>query len=120
MKATKTVQYNKCDFCNDNNECWNRCLKCGKDVCYDCEQTAGVTYRHAEHVGGSDDGWYCHECDAQPPDDLLEVYQSLAQLIAKREAYHQATKPTLDLLTSKIRAKRENMRREEKQSRKTV
>lgn len=38
MKQTITVDVQRCDFCDSKDQTWNKCLRCGKDLCCTCRK----------------------------------------------------------------------------------
>ena len=82
-----------CDFCKVNKAYeFNSCLRCGKDICYDCSKTHAKEYSHGVYVGGSGDGQYCNDCDAiltrTREDDLHNAYRLIKSLRDEQEAWY--------------------------------
>jgi hypothetical protein len=53
-----------CDFCK-KEETYDKCLSCGKDICYKCQKTEAKIYQFALNFKGSEDGIYCNDCDTK-------------------------------------------------------
>ena len=46
-----------CDFCGTDSCVLNKCIRCGKDVCLECEKVEGVQFENAVNA------WYCNHCN---------------------------------------------------------
>lgn len=89
MKKETTETKTICDFCC-KKECWDKCLRCGRDVCWECKETAGVEYRHSVYAQGSGDGFYCSHCNTameQNPDHLFCAYKAIRTLRQESDSY---------------------------------
>lgn len=92
MKKTIKKEVLFCDVCKKEMDyCTNRCLICGKEVCYDCAKEHVTTFHHAVHFSGSSDGRYCIECLSKPiPTEhipLLNAYRNIVALRNESEAW---------------------------------
>lgn len=63
MKKTINKEVILCDSC-DKEAYVDTCLRCGAQHCYDCRKIKGVRYIHSVYFSGSNDGYYCNECDS--------------------------------------------------------
>jgi hypothetical protein len=90
MKKERTVEVNTCDWCGEETY-GTKCLRCGKDVCYECKDSEGVEYPFSLHFSGSSDGWYCNKCNdylTKKGDDVLHnAYRRISRL---RKEEHEA------------------------------
>ena len=89
MKTSKTIESHVCDFCKQSDQCYDKCVTCGKDVCYDCKKVAGVEYPHSVCCSGSGDGFYCHECDAKDSTSLHAAYVAIRSLRLEAESFYR-------------------------------
>ncbi len=81
-----------CDFCGDENKYTDKCLGCGKDMCYECRKIHGIKYRHAIVFSGSGDGYFCNECNSNPPEKvrkLHSLYRNIILLSNERENFYK-------------------------------
>ena len=92
MKVKKIEIVKHCDICN--KEAYTTCLSCGKDYC-NKHENIGVEYQHSINFGGSDDGFFCNECDIEitnntkhPLYQLHESYKEIDSLRKKAKAYY--------------------------------
>lgn len=60
MKKTIKREEVFCDYCAKGS--YEKCLGCKKDICWDCQKTKGIDFKHSVHFSGSGDGFYCNEC----------------------------------------------------------
>lgn len=91
MKKTKHETVDVCDVCL-KNETHSNCIKCGKAICYDCQDKHAVDYHHAIHFSGSGDGLYCKKCDAElrsKPTKLWLAYRKIADLRFELEVFQK-------------------------------
>jgi hypothetical protein len=83
MKQKVTINRAICDLCG-SKECYDTCLKCGKDICFECQRNGkAVEYPHAVHFSGSGDGTYCSKCNddlIKRPDKLFLAYRAILNL----------------------------------------
>jgi len=79
-----------CDVCGE--VCYDSCLGCGADHCYDHKTELGITYQYAVHLSGSGNGYYCLGCDARlrasGDDPLHSAYLKVKMLVDEVEAFH--------------------------------
>lgn len=87
-KKRKYVDYNQCDFCCSEEDCYSKCLTCGKDVCYECKKTVGVSYEHSVFWGGSGDGFYCYACDAITKSKIHTAYRLIRALRLEGQGFN--------------------------------
>jgi len=83
MKKEVMVEKTFCDVCGKEASGYQKCMSCGKDLCYDCYKTSAVGYTHGVHFGGSGDGIYCLECDEKllkSGDKLHAAYRVIKSL----------------------------------------
>lgn len=89
MKVTKTVEVDMCDVCNKEESPYYHCFGCGKAICYDCQESHAVRYRHSAFASGAGDGMYCFACDAALKDDPLHMaYEVIARLVRESEVFY--------------------------------
>ena len=93
MRQQANVERVICDVCKTKESYpWNACLRCGKDICYDCCELHGKRYSHGVHSGGSGDGVYCNDCDAAltqaANDPMHNAYRAIAALRNESEGYY--------------------------------
>jgi hypothetical protein len=99
MKKKIEVEIDACDFCNDDDDTYEKCLGCGKHVCYDCQETVGVRMTHGVYFRGSDDGFYCNSClndDKVVSTPLYRAYQKIAFLRTECENWNKGFKERMD------------------------
>lgn len=90
MKKTVEKEVTICDFCEKDGAFYS-CLKCGKDICYECRKIQAVEYSHAVYFQGSGDGLYCIECDSIlriDGDPLHRAYQVIQSLRNERNGFY--------------------------------
>lgn len=89
----KAVVVHVCEGCGGDCDYPTKCLSCREAFCYDCRKTKGITYKHAVHCSGSDDGFYCTACDTalitRKGSKLHSAYRSIADLVAQYEAFYR-------------------------------
>ena len=73
---TKNYWYQKLWFLWKDEHCYDKCLGCGKDVCYECKKAEGNEFYHSVHCGGSGDGFYCIICLGNPKIIKTSLYQA--------------------------------------------
>ena len=100
MKKTITQEREICDFCDENDASYMRCMGCRKAMCYDCRKIHAKEYAHAVHFGGSEDGLYCLECDTRlitaNNDKLHRAYRTVEALRAESKAWWEEFKVRSD------------------------
>lgn len=83
MKKVIKKEVTFCDCCGNEMEYSHKCIRCGKDHCYNC-LSKGKEYAHSVHCSGSGDGFYCNECDAiltqSKSDTLHNAYKEIELL----------------------------------------
>lgn len=91
MKKTVTREVTCCDNCGKEQDYPTRCLRCGKEVCWQCADKVGVKYEHGVYVSGSGDGWYCRPCDItlyeRESDALYEGFRAVKALREEMQAW---------------------------------
>lgn len=91
MKKTIEKEVKFCDKCGKEDSHPTACLACGTEMCSDCQTKYGVSYNHAVHFQGSDDGFYCNPCDvklmAQGSDEQHNAYLAIKALRDEEDAY---------------------------------
>lgn len=102
MKKTVQKEINACDFCCCVDECYTKCLRCGKDVCYSCESVKGIEYPHSLYFSGSFDGWYCLECDAKDDSELHNLYLKIKAIRREAKCVTDDLKARNDEIESRI------------------
>lgn len=88
MKKEVIVLQSMCDFCGKQS--YQKCLGCGKDVCWECQKTEGIDFKHAVHFSGSGDGFYCQSCLSDPKvieTPLLKAYKKIWSLRKESEIW---------------------------------
>lgn len=93
MRIKRTIAVDICDCCKVKESHSQKCLNCGKAVCFECERGGhGKDFRHSIHCSGSGDGFYCSECVPQmiaSGEPLFMAYRSIQLLSAEYEAYYK-------------------------------
>lgn len=81
-----------CDICG--KEAFDTCLCCSKDFCISHAKTNGVEYDNAVFFSGSNDGFFCKECDIELTNDsthplyrLHEAYKEITHLRNEAKEY---------------------------------
>lgn len=93
MKKTIQHETHLCDSCNaDAGNYPYICLKCSKELCWECAKTQFIKYTHAVSFSGGGDGYYCHACDlklaADWTDKLFLAYRKIASLRSESESFY--------------------------------
>ena len=109
-KKTKTVEYDDCDFCDSDDCCCTKCLGCDRDVCYECKKNKGTEYQYALQVSGSNNGYYCAECDKEPGDSLHRAYRDMLALIEESEAFSSGLRSRGSVIERRILAEKSKRR----------
>ena len=60
------------------------CLGCDKIVCFDCSGTM-KEYVRTVHSFASVDGWFCHDCDSEPPTNVTRLHSAYRQIESLRK-----------------------------------
>ena len=64
--------------------CYDSCLGCGVDHCYEHKKELGVEYGYSVYRQGHGDGYYCHDCDVSlrisGDDPLCAAYLKMQEL----------------------------------------
>ncbi len=90
MRETVQQEIKVCDFCESKENVFNTCSICGKDICYKCHKTGGVTFHQSCFYSGSGDGCYCDMCLAENAnDELILAYRKIVTLGTERDAYYK-------------------------------
>lgn len=100
-----------CDFCDNKEHSYYKCLGCGKDACYECKKTQGVEYPHALYFGGSDDGWYCTICNATSQDELLVGYKAIKSMRDELSQFNAAFKVRSDQAEKTLKRLRDSRKK---------
>lgn len=91
MKKQIVSEQRVCDICG--KWCYDSCLGCGVDHCYDHKKELGVTYHYSAICEGHGDGYYCHECDkklqSSGDDPLRAAYLEMKALREKWAAVYK-------------------------------
>lgn len=67
-----------------------KCLGCGKDFCYDCQEKKGVRYNPGVFTSGSGDGFYCHACDKSNATSALhQAFVSILELRNESDRWNE-------------------------------
>ncbi len=92
MRKKKIIMEKFCDTCG--KEAFDTCLCCGKDFCISHAKMLGIEYNHSVNFGGSDDGFFCKECDVEltnnsvhPLYRLHEAYKEISHLRNEGKEY---------------------------------
>jgi hypothetical protein len=95
MKQVIQQEISVCDVCTTGRACYEPCIECGKEVCYDCKKIHGKTYHAGVSWSGSGDGYYCAECDASMRangDKRHRAYRAIESLRAEAEGFYSSFK----------------------------
>jgi len=106
MKKLIEIEQTFCDFCG-RDDCHDKCLGCGKDICYTCKKIEAKEYRHAVYCSGSGDGTYCHGCDLEKRksgDKLHAAYRMIESLRNEMEGFSVNFKHRSDKAEAEIKA----------------
>lgn len=91
MKKQVVSEQRVCDICE--KWCYDSCLGCGVDHCYDHRKELGVSYHYSATHEGHGDGYYCRECDerlrASADDPLHIAYLEMKALREEWVAVHE-------------------------------
>ena len=83
MKKIIEKEVTICDCCKKENYL-DKCLNCGVEHCHNCQKTQGVIFNHAVNFSGSDDGYYCNQCNGElsrsKQDPLYNAYNKIKML----------------------------------------
>src|SRR5581483_7459337 len=87
MKKIVQKETTVCDFCDNDESVYGRCLGCGKHVC----EAHGVRYSLSgfENSRSYEDGVYCKECDAKLDDPLHRAWVELRKFHEQYRSIHQ-------------------------------
>lgn len=117
MKETRTVEVSLCDVCKSDDGYLRSCDKCGRDFCFDCESQWMRKYSHSVHFGGSDDGYYCQDCDAESraSGDLIHAaYRRIENLRHEEKAWYDNFKERVDVAEKELLALKNEKKKEKK------
>ena len=106
MRKQKNIEVKICDYCGTDKSVYYTCLCCGKDACYECKKEVGVEYNHGVYFSGSDDGYFCNECDQNPPEEfrkLHQLYKNIKALVFETTAFYEDFKKRTDKAESKLK-----------------
>lgn len=105
-KKTVTKEVDVCDVCGV--EAYpNKCLRCGLEVCYKCQEKVGVTYTHSFYCGSSDDGFYCNKCNEKlinGGNTLFNKYYEMNRYKKEYELYSKDLNEKVKVLRQEILA----------------
>ncbi len=110
MQIEKVVKVNICDVCG-NETFGDKCIRCEIDHCYDCAKKLGVNYHGGVFSYGSNDGYYCLNCDKiltqKGSNKLHSAYKTIKNLSDECETFNKRlgnrAKQAEDELTSLLR-----------------
>ena len=91
MKIKKVQEVDCCDECNAETYV-DVCLICGTEHCYDCKATHGVRYNHSVYFRGTEDGYYCNKCLADPKNatnETLVQYRAIENLRLEEASWYK-------------------------------
>jgi len=110
MKKTVTVEKSFCDVCGKVASGYQSCMSCGKEFCYKCEETEAVKYSHAINLSGSNDGFYCKDCDIKlinSKDELHSAYREIKRLKEEQTSWYNDFKCRSGFAELKVKQIRE-------------
>lgn len=80
----KDVEVVECDICGKELEKWSECDGCGKIICKKCKEKGyGVYYAPGVGYYSGLQGFFCKECDNNPPEHVKEkhrLYREIQQI----------------------------------------
>jgi len=91
-EVLKMVKF--CDKCGTDNSVYHRCIRCGKDFCFNCAEKEGTDYPAGVHHSGSGDCFFCHDCElaatieSGPYHEILVAYQRMVVLRKENTDYY--------------------------------
>lgn len=92
-KVLKGVKF--CDKCGTDDSVYHRCVRCGKDFCFNCAEKEGTDYPAGVHHSGSGDCFFCHDCESaaagpsvDPYRELLAAYKAMVALRKENQDYY--------------------------------
>ena len=101
----KTASF--CDACGKEYPYPQKCKRCGKEFCFDCNKVCGVDYRHGVHFSGSGDGYYCTECDIglkrSGSDKLHSAYLKIKTLRHEEKLFWEDFKERTEIAEAEIK-----------------
>ena len=101
----KTVRI--CNKCGSDEHVYERCLECGLDHCYECKKQHGIEYNHAVNFGGSDDGYYCKECNekllSSRDNELHLAYLKIKKLRAEEQSWYAKFKSRKEKAETRVK-----------------
>lgn len=104
MKKQIVSEERACDICG--KWCYDGCLGCGVNHCYEHRKKFGVGYHYSATHQGHGDGYYCHECDERlrisGDDPLHMAYLEMQKLREERDAFYEDFKKRNERLSLRI------------------
>lgn len=85
MKELRQVEIAVCDLCKGDECVYNRCTKCGIDVCNDCIDSDKA--KEFTAIGPVDRGIYCERCISICVKENDELYRAYLILETYQEAF---------------------------------
>jgi hypothetical protein len=83
-EENRTVEVVECDICGKELEEWFECDGCGKLICDECKVKGhGIYYKPDVSYYSGLQGFFCKECDDNPPDHVKEkhsIYREILQI----------------------------------------
>jgi len=106
MKKQATITAMFCDECGKRQGWLERCMGCGKEVCYDCAKSEGwVDYKSQLGFQQTGDGLFCPTCDKNPPKPVATIhalYRQLADLEVQMEREYKASRAAAESIHKRI------------------
>jgi len=107
VRKQKNIEIKVCDFCGSDEMVHDTCLGCGKDVCYECSKRVGEDYHHAVGFSGSGDGYFCNDCNQNPPKKLKklhQLYKKIRALGLESKAFYEDFRKRTDKTEAELKA----------------
>lgn len=113
MKKMVRRTVNFCDACGKETDYPAKCLGCGVEYCYDCQNKLMTEYQHAVNFRGGDDGNFCLKCDSDivpKARDLLYAYLDIKELIAEEVTWYENFKMRSEKAEARVKQERRKLR----------
>ncbi len=104
MKKMIEKEMTFCDECEKGDYVY-KCMGCGIEYCYDCRKLLLKEYQHEVYFTGSGDGYFCKDCDINPPAKVKKIhslYKAVEMLKNEVSGYYNITQSLTNRIVVKL------------------
>jgi hypothetical protein len=99
-KENRTVEVVTCDICGKELDKCDGCFVCdgcGKNICHECKGKGhGVYYKPGINYYSGMQGFFCNECDDNPPEHVKEKHDIYREILQIEKDIEEAVEKFVD------------------------